>query len=153
MPERTRLPGRSNPHSHPASADMAHGGGRLMARARRFTNEQLDEIRRLRARGMTLESIADRFGAPLSTVATALRYGYRDLPVPTLPRSQPGRPRRFPEATVKLIADRRAEGYSLTEIAKELGASLSVVQRAAANYPRDPRNHPLKTCPTCHRAF
>lgn len=124
-----------------------------MPRARRFTNDQLDEMRRLRAKGMTLQSIADRFGAPLSTVATALRYGYRDLPVPTLPRTHTGRPRRFPEATGKLIADRRAEGYSLTEIARELGAPLSTVQRAAADYPRDPRNYPLKACPTCHRAF
>lgn len=123
-----------------------------MARARRFTTEQLDEIRRLRARGTTLESIAHRFGAPLSTEATALRYGYRNLPAPTLPRSRPGRPRRFPEATVKLIADRRAEGYSLTEIAKDLGAPLTTVQRAAADYPRDPRNQP-KTCPTCRQAL
>lgn len=124
-----------------------------MPRARRFTNDQLDEIRRLRARGQTLQSIADRFGAPLSTVATAIRHGYRDLPAPTLPRSRHGRPRRFPDATVKLIADRRAEGYSLAQIARELGASPSVVARAAANYPRDLRNLPIKTCPTCYRAF
>lgn len=120
-----------------------------MARARRFTNEQVDELRRLRAEGATYSSLAALFGAPLSSIASAIRYGYVGEQVPPLLPPSPGRPRRFSPDVLALVADRRAAGFSISAIARELEAPLSTVQRAAIDHPREP----LKTCPACHRPF
>lgn len=121
-------------------------------RQRRFDSATLDRIRRQRANGTTLAEVAAEVSAPVSTVATVLRRGYRDTPLPDLPRERQGRPRRFDPDTVRLIARRRAEGYSLKEIATDLNSPVTTVQRAASDYQRDPRHEPI-ACPTCHRTL
>lgn len=124
-----------------------------MPRQRRFTARQLSDLRKLRARGSTYAELARRFDAPEATVRDVLIRGYRILPKPKLPRRNPiGRPRRFSAEDVALIQRRRAEGYRYAEIATELDAPVTTVQRAARDYPRDPR-YELKTCPTCHKAL
>jgi hypothetical protein len=125
-----------------------------MSRTRRFSPETLALMRRLRQGGLSWAGIGEVVGAPWTSVRRVIQEGYvRDDDPPTRPikkrgPDQRGRPRRLSDADVRLVQKRRTEGFLIRQIAAELGAPESTVQRAAAGFPPDTR-YQRKSCPTC----
>lgn len=106
--------------------------GVLTRKERPWTQAELDYVARNLAARYTYSQIAEGLGRSRSAIAGAVRRmrGCEDAPRvrPALGRSQAQRDGRAKR--VDQVAELLAEGFSLTDIAEELGVTRDVVKSA-----------------------